>query len=144
MCINLYFSATVGRHLNGMGSSDVDTSRNNEVIGKFVKFFIWKLQYLRSNGMINSENLANDLNKLCELIDKNCPVEDAKEIKKTFEGQRIKIDSHNNFAINEVLAYFSTVLLPLLLKNQFQPLLQEELVQDGLLNLMDVIVHKCK
>ena len=71
-------------------------------VGKLVRFYDWKFNYLKSNGMLTCLLLSQDINALCELIDKNSD-EDLQ-------------DSYDNFTINECLAYIRQSFLPVLLK----------------------------
>ena len=98
-------------------------------VGKLVRFYDWKFNYLKSNGMLTCLLLSQDINALCELIDKNSD-----------EGMQ---DSYDNFTINECLAYIRQSFLPVLLK-QNAKILEEDMLQEALLNFIDIISIRCK
>ena len=69
-------------------------------IGQEIRFYDWKYNYLKRNGMLNSDLLSKDITSLCKMIDN----EDEE-------------DRGDNFAINECLAYMSRTILPDISKN---------------------------
>ena len=79
--------------------------------------------------MLTCVLLSQDINALCELIDKNSD-EDLQ-------------DSYDNFTINECLAYIRQSFLPVLLK-QNAKILEEDMLQEALLNFIDIISIRCK
>ena len=97
-------------------------------VGKLVRFYDWKFNYLKSNGMLTSQLLSQDINSLCQLIDQNSD-----------EGE---LDSYDNFTINECLAYMRESFLPVLQKNS--KIFEDEDIQEALLNFLDIIALRCK
>lgn len=51
-----------------VGSSD---EGDQSQVGKIIRFYDWKFNFLKGNGMLRADLLAEDINSLCELIDKN-------------------------------------------------------------------------
>lgn len=103
---------------------------NKVYTSRFIKYLNWKINYLNRNGMLSSELLAQDINQMCFLIDK--------------DGNDIDNLSADNFAINECLAFILHSFLPVVHKQSNLKIMDGLDLQESLLNLIDIINLKCK